>query len=138
MKIADTALQTESFPANDQDIFFIQLGSIPHLRGEFVFFVFSIFASGSFTSRARADVIPRCTASGIDCSEAKILLIVPPYFFCIHNHFIGKLIFFFISPQKFVKTPMNRNAYYRFCELFSWFCYIKRFFLPNKLMPKKK
>ena len=39
-----------------------------------MFFVFfSIFASGSFTSRVRAGVIPRCSASGIACSEAKIL-----------------------------------------------------------------
>ena len=41
--------------------------------GDFMFFVFSIFASGSFTSRVRAGVIPRCSTSGIACSEAKIL-----------------------------------------------------------------
>lgn len=38
-----------------------------------MFFVFSIFASGSSTSRVRAGVIPRCSASGIACFEAKIL-----------------------------------------------------------------
>ena len=52
---------------------FIHLGSIPRPLGRLYILRFSIFASGSFTSRVRAGVIPRCFASGIACSEAKIL-----------------------------------------------------------------